>query len=60
MILLCFLAVAMALGGLASVGLALGPVAVAAPGALLAAPAFGALSLVSGTAAAILALRRAG
>jgi hypothetical protein len=60
MIALCFLAVLAAIGGLALVGLALGPAAALAPTALLAAPAFGALSLASGLAAAVLALRRAG
>lgn len=59
MIALCFLAVLTALGGLASVGLALGPAAVA-HGALLAAPALGAVSLASGLAAAAVALRRGG
>ena len=60
MIALCFLAVLAAVGGLATVGLALGPVAVLAPGALLAAPALGAVSLASGLAAAVVALRREG
>ena len=59
MIPLCFLAVLAALGGLASVGLALGPAA-CAPGALLAAPALGAVSLAAGLAAAVVALRREG
>ena len=56
---LCFLAVSTAIGGLGAVGLALGTVAFATP-ALLAAPAFGATSLVSGLAAAAVALRRQG
>ena len=60
MITLCFIAVLAALGGLATVGLALGSAAILAPGALLAAPAFGAVSLASGLAAAAVALRRAG
>jgi hypothetical protein len=59
MFVLCVLAVATALGGLAAVGLALGPVAGVTTAALLAAPAFGALSLASGVAAAVIALRRA-
>ena len=58
MIGLCFIAVLAALGGLATVGLALG--ASLAPSVLLAAPAFGAVSLASGLAAAAVALRRAG
>ena len=60
MVALCFLAVLAARGGLASVGLALGPAAALAPGALLVAPALGAISLASGLAAAAVALRRAG
>lgn len=60
MIALCFLAVLAAVGGLATVGLALGPAAAAAPGVLLAAPALGAVSLASGLAAAAVALRRPG
>ncbi|TCZ66128.1 hypothetical protein [Roseicella aquatilis] len=59
MIALCFIAVLTAVGGLASVGLALVP-ATMAPGALLAAPALGAVSLASGLAAAVVALKRAG
>ncbi len=53
---LCFLAVFTAIAGLGAVGVALGT-AFASP-ALLAAPAFGAASLVSGLAAAVIALRR--
>ncbi len=60
MLILCFLAVATALGGLAAVGLALGHVAGVATAALLAAPALGAVSLGTGLAAAVLALRRPG
>ena len=60
MIALCFLAVLAAVAGLTMVALALVPAAALASGALLAAPAFGAVSLVSGLAAAVLALRRAG
>jgi hypothetical protein len=60
MIALCFLAVAAAVGGLAVVGLALAPVVALTPGALVAAPALGAVSLASGLAAAVVALRRAG
>lgn len=60
MIALCFLAVLAAIGGLASVGLALGPAAAAAPAMLLAAPALGAVSLGAGLAAAVVALRREG
>lgn len=58
MIPLCFLAVLAALGGLAAVGLALGPMAAAVSPALLAAPALGAVSLACGLAAAIMAMRR--
>jgi hypothetical protein len=60
MIALCFLAVLAAIGGLAVVSLALGPVAILGTGALLAAPALGAVSLASGLAAAAVALRREG
>ncbi|WP_135468265.1 hypothetical protein [Crenalkalicoccus roseus] len=60
MLFLCFLAVAAALGGLAAVGLALGPLTGSAATALLAAPALGTLSLASGLAAAVIALRRHG
>jgi hypothetical protein len=60
MLALCFLAVATALAGLLAVGLALGTAAGVGATALLAAPAFGATSLVSGLAAAVLALRRYG
>ena len=60
MIPLCFLAVLAALGGLAAVGLALGPMAAVASSALLAAPALGAVSLASGLAAAVVAMRRYG
>lgn len=58
MIALCFLAVIAAIGGLAVVGLALGPLAIMGSGALLAAPALGAVSLASGLAAAAVALKR--
>lgn len=54
---LCFLAVFTAIAGLGAVGVALGT---AATPALLAAPAFGATSLVCGLAAAVVALRRYG
>lgn len=60
MFFLCFLAVAAAIGGLATVGLALGPMAGMTATALLAAPVFGAASLISGLAAAALAMRRGG
>lgn len=60
MLFLCFLAVATAIAGLATVGLALGPAAGLGALALLAAPALGTVSLASGLAAAILAMRRAG
>ncbi len=60
MLLLCFLAVATAIGGLAAVGLALGPLAGMAASALLAAPLLGVASLISGLAAAAIAMRRAG
>ncbi|MDN3566735.1 hypothetical protein QWZ14_20360 [Paeniroseomonas aquatica] len=60
MIALCFMAVLAALAGLATVGLALGPLSAAASTALLAAPAFGAVSLASGLAAAVVAMRRYG
>ena len=56
---LCFLAVFAAIAGLGAVGIALGTATVATP-ALLAAPAFGATSLLSGLAAAAIALRRQG
>ena len=56
---LCFLAVFTAIAGLGSVGVALGTAAFAKP-ALLAAPALGAMSLLSGLAAAVVALRRQG
>ena len=56
---LCFLAVFTAIAGLGAVGLALGTAGLATP-ALLAAPAFGATSLLSGLAAAAIALRREG
>ena len=55
---LCFLAVITAIAGLAAVGLALGTAAGIGAAALLAAPAFGFASLVSGLAAAVMALRR--
>ena len=58
MIALCFLAVVAAIGGLAVVGLALGPLAIMGSGALLAAPLLGAVSLASGLAAAAVALRQ--
>lgn len=54
---LCFLAVFTAIAGFGAVGLALGTATFATP-ALLAAPAFGATSLVCGLAAAVVALRR--
>ena len=57
---LCFLAVFAAIAGLGAVGLALGTTAALAHPALLAAPAFGATSLLSGLAAAVVALRRQG
>ena len=56
---LCFLAVFAAIAGFGAVGLALGTVTFATP-ALLAAPAFGATSLLSGLAAAVIALRHQG
>jgi hypothetical protein len=56
---LCFLAVSTAIAGLGAVGLALGTAGAASP-ALIAAPAFGATSLLSGVAAAVVALRRHG
>lgn len=55
MVILCATAVVTALAGLLSVGLALGS---AVGLAFLAAPAFGTVSLLSGTAAAVVALRR--
>jgi len=60
MLILCFLAVAAAIGGLATVGMALGPAAGLAALALLAAPVLGMLSLASGLAAAVMAMRRFG
>jgi hypothetical protein len=57
---LCFLAVFTAIAGLGAVGLALGTAAASAKLALLAAPALGAMSLVSGLAAAAIALRHQG
>ena len=54
---LCFLAVFTAIAGLGAVGLALGTAAFAKV-ALLAAPALGATSLVSGLAAAAIAIRQ--
>jgi len=57
---LCFLAVFAAIAGLGAVGMALGTTAAFASPALLAAPAFGATSLLSGLAAAVVALRRQG
>jgi len=60
MLILCFLAVAAAIGGLAAVGMALGPAAGLAALALLAAPVLGMLSLASGLAAAVMAMRRFG
>lgn len=59
MLVLCVVAVLTAIAGLGAVALALGTVAFATP-ALVAAPAFGATSLVSGLAAAVVALRRQG
>jgi hypothetical protein len=59
MLALCFLAVSTAIAGLGAVGLALGTAGLASP-ALMAAPAFGATSLVSGLAAAAIALRHQG
>lgn len=55
MIQLCFLAVITAVGGLVAVALSLGS---AASTVLLAAPLLGLVSLASGLAAAVLALRR--
>jgi hypothetical protein len=60
MVLLCGLSVLAALLGLTSVGLALETAVPIAGTALLAAPAFGAVSLVSALVAATLALRRGG
>ncbi len=60
MLTLCFLAVFTADAGLGAVGLALGTAAAHAKVALLAAPALGATSLVSGLAAAVIALRQQG
>ena len=54
---LCALAVLLALAGLGVVALSLGLGLFSMPG-LLAAPAFGAASMVSGLAAAVLALRQ--
>ena len=59
MLALCFLAVFTAIAGLGAVALALGTAGAASP-ALLAAPAFGAVSLVCGLAAAAIALHRQG
>lgn len=56
---LCILAVITAIAGLGAVVVALATAAVTSP-ALLAAPAFGAASLASGLAAAVIALRRQG
>ena len=56
----CFLAVFTAIAGLGAVGVALGTAAAFAKTALLVAPALGAMSLVSGLAAAVVALRRQG
>ena len=56
---LCYLAVFAAVAGLGAVGVALGTAAFA-KAALLAAPALGATSLLSGLAAAVVALRRQG
>ncbi len=56
---LCVLAVGLALAGLAVVALSLGLGLFAMPG-LLAAPAFGAASMASGLAAAVIALRQEG
>jgi hypothetical protein len=60
MVPLCCIAVVAALGGLATVALALGSAAGLTSTALLAAPAFGAVSLVAGLAAAAVAMRRYG
>jgi hypothetical protein len=57
---LSFIAVFAALGGLATAGLALMPVAGLGAPALFAAPAFGLVSLVSGVLAAAMVLRRQG
>lgn len=57
MVALCVIAAVAAVGGLAATGLALSPFAGLGAAALLAAPALGMISLVSGLAAAILALR---
>ena len=57
---LCFLAVFTAIAGFGAVGVALGTAAPLATPALLAAPAFGLASLVSGLAAAAIALRQQG
>ncbi len=54
---LCALAVFLALAGLGVVAMSLGLGLFAMPG-LLAAPAFGAASMASGLAAAVIALRR--
>ncbi len=54
---LCVLAVLLALTGLGVVALSLGTGLFAMPG-LLAAPAFGAASMLSGLAAAAIALKR--
>lgn len=57
---LCFLAVLTAIAGFGAVGMALGTTATFATPALMAAPALGAASLLSGLAAAVVALRREG
>ena len=55
---LCFTAAFAAMGGLAATGLALVPVAGLGGAALVAAPACGAVSLITGVTAAVLVLRR--
>lgn len=60
MFFLCVLAVLTAVAGLGAVALALALGTAFATPALVAAPAFGATSLVSGLAAAVVALRRQG
>jgi hypothetical protein len=57
MLAFCFLAVITAIAGLGAVGFALGTAGIASP-ALLAAPAFGATSLLSALAAAAIAFHR--
>ncbi|GGC32344.1 hypothetical protein GCM10011504_08170 [Siccirubricoccus deserti] len=59
MVPLCCIAVIAALSGLATVVLALAVAGLGAT-ALLAAPAFGAVSLAAGLAAAVVAMRRYG